>query len=157
MNPGLPGQSVFLFPIVQGRNMRLFMICRKLAPALILLLATAAFAANKASCTVAQAVTVGGHQISPGEYQFQWDGTGPSVSLNILSKGKLVTTVPARVVDENGTVDRTTMRMHENDDGTTTLRQIHFAGKKYVLVFGDEMAAAGSSASSDGKAAVSKP
>jgi hypothetical protein len=133
------------------------MICRKLVPALVLLLTTAAFAANKASCTVAQAVTVGGHQIAPGEYQFQWDGSGPSVSLNILSKGKLVTTVPARVVDENGTAERTTMRMRENDDGIATLKQIHFADKKYALVFGDETASAESSASGNGKAAVSKP
>jgi hypothetical protein len=122
-----------------------------------LLLSVAAFAANRASCTVAQAVTVGGHQLAAGEYQFQWDGSGPSVNLSILSKGKLVTSVPARVVEQTSAAERTTMRMRANDDGTTTINQIHFAGKKYALAFGDETAAAEASTPGAGKATVSKP
>jgi hypothetical protein len=121
-----------------------------------LLLAATAFASNRASCNVAQAVRIGGRQLTPGDYQFQWDGSGPSVSVNILSKGKLVTTVPARVIEQSSTADGTTLRMHANDDGTRTLSQIHFAGKKYALAFDDETANAESSTPGGGKAAARK-
>ncbi|PYX90971.1 MAG: hypothetical protein DMG67_11735 [Acidobacteria bacterium] len=79
----------------------MFKMFNKLLPGLVLLLATAVFAANKASCNVAEAVTVNGHRLAPGEYQFQWDGTGPNIDLSILSKGKLIATVPARLVEQS--------------------------------------------------------
>ena len=136
--------------------MKLFVLCKKLLPVAALLLATTAFAANKTSCKLAEAVTVNGHQLTPGDYEFQWDGSGPSVNLSISSKGKLVATVPAHVVEQPRSADKTTMRMRENNDGTRTLNQIHFAGKKYALAFGDD-SAAGPAAQNGGNANVSKP
>ena len=133
------------------------MMYRKLISAFILLLATTAFASNKASCTLAQTVTVSGHQLAPGEYQFQWEGTGPSINLNILSKGKLITTVPAQMVEQSSATEKTTMRMRENNDGSRSLSQINFAGKKYALTFGEDTAAIESPAPGNGKTATSKP
>ena len=67
--------------------MKLSVISKSLLPALALLLATTAFAANKGnkgSFEVVDPVTVSGHQLAPGQYKLTWDGTGSSVELMIL-------------------------------------------------------------------------
>jgi hypothetical protein len=134
------------------KDMKLSTMCKTLLAGLALLLATSAFAANnvnKGSFEVFEPITVSGHQLAPGQYKLHWDGTGSNVELMILSHGKLVATVPAQLVDlsqaerDNTTVSRT------NDDGSHSLTQIDFAGKKYALAFGDESAAT-TSASPDG-------
>jgi hypothetical protein len=132
--------------------MKLSMISKSLLPGLALLLATSAFAANKGntgSFEVFEPLTVSGHQLAAGQYKLTWDGTGSSVELMILSQGKLVATVPGHLIElsqaerDNATVSR------KNDDGSQSLTQIDFAGKKYALAFGDESAAT-ESASQDG-------
>src|SRR5271167_4421059 len=134
--------------------MKLSMIFRNLLPVLALLLATSAFAAdkaNKCSVKVFEPVTVSGHQLAPGEYKLKWNGTGPSVELSILSEGKLVATVPARLIElrESGWANAT--QVDNNEDGTRSLSQIDFAGKKYALAFGNESATAGSMSQDGGK------
>jgi hypothetical protein len=123
--------------------MKLSTMCKNLLPGLALLLATSAFAANnvnKGSFEVFEPLTVSGHQLAPGQYKLTWDGTGSSVELMILSQGKLVATVPAHLIElsqaerTNATVSR------KNDDGSQSLTQIDFAGKKYALALGDESA-----------------
>src|SRR5437016_14407213 len=104
----------------------MFKMFNKLLPGLVLLLATAVFAANKASCNVAEAVTVNGHRLAPGEYQFQWDGTGPNIDLSILSKGKLIATVPARLVEQSQAGDKNTMRRRGYDEGSRTPSHTYF-------------------------------
>jgi hypothetical protein len=134
------------------KDMKLSTMCKNLLPGLALLLATSAFAANnvnKGSFELFEPINVSGHQLAPGQYKLTWDGTGSNVELMILSHGKLVATVPAQLRDlsqaerDNATVSRT------NDDGSQSLTQIDFAGKKYALAFGDESAAT-TSASPDG-------
>jgi hypothetical protein len=126
------------------KDMKLSTMCKNLLPGLALLLATSAFAAsnvNKGSIEVLEPRTVSGHQLPPGQYKLHWDGTGSDVELMILSNGKLMATVPAQLLDlsqaerDNATVTRT------NDDGSQSLTQIDFAGKKYALAFGGESAA----------------
>ncbi|MGA8835030.1 MAG: hypothetical protein WB538_05305 [Candidatus Sulfotelmatobacter sp.] len=121
--------------------MKQSIISKSLLPALALLLATSAFAANKGnkgSLELFAPATVSGHQLAAGQYKLTWDGTGSSVELMILSQGKLVATVPAQLIQlsqaerDNATETRT------NDDGSQSLTKIDFAGKKYVLAFGDE-------------------
>jgi hypothetical protein len=135
-----------------SKDMKLSTMCKNLLPGLALLLATSAFAAsnvNKGSIEVLEPLTVSGHQLPPGQYKLQWDGTGSDAELMILSNGKLMATVPAQLLDlsqaerDNATVTRT------NDDGSQSLTQIDFVGKKYALAFGDESAAT-ASASPDG-------
>jgi hypothetical protein len=126
-----------------NRYMKLPTMCKNLLPGLALLLATSAFAAdnvNKGSFMVFEPLTVSGHQLAPGQYKLTWNGTGSSVELMILSRGKLVATVPAQLVElsQAGRNDATESR--KNDDGSRSLTQIDFAGKKYALAFGDQPA-----------------
>jgi len=132
--------------------MKLSSIGKNLLPGLALLLAASAFAANnadKGSFEVFEPLTVSGHQLAPGQYKLHWDGTGSNVELMILSNGKLVATVPAQLVDLNRAGHENATKSRTNDDGSQSLIQIEFAGKKYALAFGEESAAT-PSASPDG-------
>jgi len=116
-------------------------ISKTVLPALLLLLATSALAANKqnkGSIELDKPATIGGHQVAPGEYKLTWDGTGPNVDLMILSYGKLVATVPAHLIELDRPERNNGYEAHTNDDGSRTLKRIEFGGKKYALTFGDE-------------------
>jgi hypothetical protein len=123
--------------------MKLSMISKSLLPGLALLLATSAFAANKGnkgSLELFAPATVSGHQLVPGQYELTWDGTGSSVELMILSHGKLVATVPARLIELSQSERNNATELRTNGDGSQSLTKIDFAGKKYALAFGDESA-----------------
>jgi len=107
-----------------------------------LLLATSAFAANKGSLQVSDPVTVSGKQLAPGAYTVKWEGNGPNVELNILQGKKVVATMPARLIDLNRSADGDSAVVRKNDDGSRTLAEIRFAGKKYALALGNESAKA---------------
>ena len=124
--------------------MKLSMISKSLLPGLALLLATSAFAANKGnkgSLELLAPATVSGHQLAPGQYKLTWDGTGSSVELMILSHGKLVAAVPARLIELSQSERNNATELRTNGDGSQSLTKIDFAGKKYALAFGDQSAA----------------
>jgi len=116
-------------------------ISKTLLPVLGLLLATSAFAANKqnkGSIELDKPATISGHQLAPGEYKLIWDGTGPKVDLMISSHGTLVATVPARLVELSRPEPTNAYVAHTNADGSRSLTEIDFGGKKYALAFSDE-------------------
>ena len=111
---------------------------KTLLPALALLLATSAFAANrtnKGSINLDQPATIAGHQLARGEYKLTWDGTGPNVDVMIKSYGKLVATVPAHLIDVTHPEPTNSYLAHTNADGSQSLIEIDFGGKKYALSF----------------------
>jgi hypothetical protein len=133
--------------------MKLSTISKSLLPGLALLLATGAFAANnasKGSFKVFDPVTVNGHRLAPGQYKLMWAGTGPKVELMILSQGKVVATVPARLIELGQAGHDNATESHKNDDGSQSLTQIDFAGKKYALALGMESAATDSTSQGGG-------
>jgi hypothetical protein len=95
-------------------------------------------------------VTVNGHQLAPGQYKLTWAGAGPNVELMILSQGKVVATVPARLVELGQAGHDNATESHKNDDGSQFLTQIDFAGKKYELALGMESAATNSTSQGGG-------
>jgi hypothetical protein len=109
---------------------------------LALLLATSAFAANKGSLQVSDAVTVSGKSLAAGEYSVKWEGNGPNVELNIFQGKKVVATIPARLIGLDRSAAGNTAVVKRNGDGSRTLSEIRFAGKKYALALGDESAKA---------------
>lgn len=111
-------------------------ISKSLLFGLALLLATQVFAAEKASLTTYNAVTVGGKQLKPGDYNLRWDGAGPTVQLNVLRGKTVVLTVPAKMVDSPQEVDRTTYSYTTNPDGTKSLSRVQLKGKKSALEIG---------------------
>jgi hypothetical protein len=109
---------------------------------LALLLATGAFAAsNKGSVQLIDPATVSGKQLPAGDYSVKWDGSGPNVELSIMQGKKVVATTPARVIDLNQVPNSNSAVIKSNDDGSKSLSEIHFSGKKYALAIGQETAA----------------
>ena len=105
---------------------------------LALLLATSAFAASKGSLQVSDPVTVSGKQLAAGDYTVKWQGKGPNVELNILQGKNVVATVPARLIDLDRSSDSNAAVTKLNGDGSKSLSEIRFSGKKYALAIGEE-------------------
>jgi hypothetical protein len=119
---------------------------------LALLLATSAFAAsNKGSMQLLDPVTVSGKQLPAGDYSVKWDGSGPNVELSILRGSKVVATTPARLIDLNQKTNGDAAVVKNNDDGSKSLSEIRFGGKKYALAIGQETASMEGSGSSSAK------
>jgi hypothetical protein len=124
-------------------------ISKGLLLGLALLLATSALAAtNKGSVQLQDSVTVSGKQLRAGEYSVKWDGSGPNVELSILKGNKVVATTPARLIDLNEKSNRDAAVVQNNGDGSKSLAEIHFSGKKYALAIGSESASMDGSGSS---------
>ena len=127
----------------KGNELKLSTISKNVLPGLALFLATSAFAANnvnKGSFEAFEPLTVSGHQLAAGQYKLTWTGTGSNVELMILSQGKVVATVPAHLIELGQAGHDNATESHKNDDGSQSLTQIDFAGKKYALAFGMESA-----------------
>jgi hypothetical protein len=124
-------------------------ISKGLLLGLALLLATSVFgAANKGSVQFPDPVTVSGKQLPAGDYSVKWDGNGPNVELNILKGNKVVATTPARLIDLSEKPGSDAAVVRRNDDGSRSLSEIHFGGKKYALAIGSESASMDASGSS---------
>ncbi len=123
--------------------MRVGRIFKGLLLGLAVLLATSAFASNKGSMQLLDAVTVGGAQLAPGDYSLKWDGNGPSVQLSILKGSKVVATTPARLIDLDQKPNGDVAVVKTNGDGSKSLAEIHFYGKKSALAIGSESAMMG--------------
>lgn len=131
--------------------MKLSMISKSVLPGLALLLAASAFAANKpnkGSLDVSEPVTVSGQQLKPGEYKLKWEGAGSDVQVMIWSQGALVATVPAHVTDLGKAERSNGYESRRNDDGSQTVTQVSFGGKKYALSFDNASPGSGSPAGS---------
>jgi len=123
--------------------MKLSKIVKITLPGMALLLTTGAFAANqanKASLNLYERVTVSEHRLTPGKYELRWSGAGPNIDLSIVSQGKIVATVPARLIEVSSKSRYNATAERKRDDGTESLTQINFAGKHYALAFDNEAA-----------------
>jgi hypothetical protein len=109
------------------------------------LLATSAFAANKASFRLMQPTQVAGKQLPAGNYNVQWEGSGDNVQLNIMRGKNQVASTTAKVVSIPSAAPNDSALINNNPDGSRTLAQIRFHGKAFALDLTGEGAGAGSS------------
>lgn len=121
--------------------MKVSKIFKALFLGLPLLAATSALAGNKDSLKLSEPVTINGTKLDVGDYQLKWDGAGPAVELQIIKSHKVVVTVPARFVELSRPGDKSTYVTRMAEDGTVSLSEIRFPGKKYLLAIGPEAGA----------------
>jgi hypothetical protein len=116
---------------------------------LTLLLATSLFAAsNKGSLQTMSDVTVSGKTLPAGNYSLQWEGTGSNVQVNILKGKTVVASTPAHLVDLSQSASSDSAVIRNNDDGSKSLAEVRFGGKKYALQIGGEAGTAEAAGSS---------
>jgi hypothetical protein len=117
-------------------NTRFATVSKSLFMGLALLVATSAFAGTKGSVQLHYLTNVNGTKLKPGEYKLEWEGTGSNVEVSIINGKNVVAKVPARVVDLSAPSENTAAVVKHNDDGSTDLEGVRFAGKKYSLELG---------------------
>jgi hypothetical protein len=108
---------------------------------LAVLLATGAFASNKGTLTLQEAVQVNGQQLPAGEYQVRWDGTGSNVEVSFMQGKKEVAKAAAKVVDLK-TAYGYDSSVVDHSSGTASLSEIRFANKKTALAIGTDASSA---------------
>jgi hypothetical protein len=108
-----------------------------------LLMSTSALAANanKGALKVSEPVMVNGTKLATGDYQVSWEGTGADVEVNISRSNKVVATLPAHLVELSRPAHDSSYTTRRQEDGTASVIEIHFSGKKYKLEVGQEAAA----------------
>ena len=102
-----------------------------------LLLTASAFAGSE---THKASMQVNGSQLAAGQYQVQWEGAGPNVELSIKQGNKVVATAPARLLTLNDKTSNDAVVTNKNTDGSRSVSEIRFAGKKFALTLGNESA-----------------
>jgi hypothetical protein len=110
-----------------------------------LLLASSAFAANKGSLNISEPVNISGTQLAAGSYSVHWEGNGPNVELKIMRGKQVVASSPARLVDLSSAPNNDAAVFKSNGDGSRSLSEIRFYGKKQALAIGSESADSGDS------------
>lgn len=128
--------------------MKLSNVSGSLLLVLSLVVATSALAANSGSMEISSAAMVNGKQLSAGAYQLKWDGSSPEVQVNILKGRTVVATVPARLIDLKQSPSANAVVMTKNADGSRSVSEVRFGGKKYALALGgDSVVSEGNEAS----------
>ena len=122
-DPKLAGEG----SIMRSRNYQTVLL------AMVLMLAASAFAANKGGFQLNNTVMVNGTQLEAGNYSVTWDGAGPDVQLNILKGHKVVAHTAAKVVPMEQAPGNNQAVVERNSDGTASLKEIRFGGKKFAL------------------------
>ena len=115
--------------------MKLTNLAKTVVLGLAVLLASSAVASNRGTLQVRESFEVNGQQLSPGEYQVRWDGTGSTVEVSFLKNNKEVAKTSAKVV----TVDKaynSDSALIDHSNGKTTISELRFAGKKFALELG---------------------
>jgi len=117
--------------------MKFATVSKSLVVGLALTLASSAFAASKANLTLNNPTSINGTRLKAGDYKLEWDGSGPNVEVSILQGKKVVTKVPAKIVDLEKAPSNDAALLKQNGDGSTTLAGVRFQGKKYALELGE--------------------
>jgi hypothetical protein len=98
-----------------------------------LVLASAAFAGEKASVKLYDDVKVNGKTLPAGKYDLSWEGSGANVQLSIYQGKETIATLPAQIEATNSAPTSTGYSTKKEDDGSRSLTNVFFAGKKYTL------------------------
>jgi hypothetical protein len=117
--------------------MKFATVSKSLVLGLALTLASTAFAASKANLTLNNPTSINGTKLKAGDYKLEWDGSGPNVEVSIMQGKKVVTKVPAKIVDLDKAPNNDAALLKQNGDGSTTLSGARFQGKKYALELGE--------------------
>lgn len=114
-----------------------------------LLLASAAFAGEKASVKVYEDVKISGKTLAPGKYELAWEGNGSNVQVSIRQDGTTVATVPATVEKAKSAPAATGYSTKKESDGGKEITSVFFAGKKVILNLDQQAAAASAQSASN--------
>jgi len=114
------------------------------------LLATAAFAGEKATVRVYENVKVNGTTLAPGKYEVAWEGTGATVQVSIRQGANTIATIPAAIESAKAAPAGTGYSTKTDGDGSKSVTSLFFAGKKVSLNLDQQAVASAQSAGNQG-------
>lgn len=112
----------------------------KLAALLALFLVPAAFAGGSSQLTLSKNISVNGKDVRAGNYKVKWQGTGDMVDVSFTQGKHVLATAPGHVVALDRAPSDDTLVYQQNADGTQSLSEIRFGGKRFALVLGEQNA-----------------
>jgi hypothetical protein len=115
--------------------MKLNNLAKTVVLGLAVLLASSAFASNKATLQVREPFEVNGQQLSAGEYQLRWDGTGSNVEVSFLQGKKEVAKTSGKIIEIPKAYGYDSAVL-DHASGKATVSEVRIAGKKYALALG---------------------
>ena len=116
-------------------NVALNSLAKTVVLGLAVLLASSAFASNKATLEVREAIEINGQQLPAGAYQLRWEGTGSNVEVSFMQGKKEVAKTSGKIVELNKAYDYDSAVV-DHAGGKATVSEVRFAGKKYALAIG---------------------
>jgi hypothetical protein len=124
-------------------HMKVSRIFKSLLLSQTLLIATSVLAANanNGALKVSAPVSVNGTTLAIGDYQVNWEGTGADVEVNISKSNKVIVTLPGHLIELDRPAHDSSYTTNQSEDGSATLIEIDFRGKKYKLAVGQDAAA----------------
>lgn len=104
--------------------------------AIVMLLASSAFAQSKRSVELSRPVMLNGTELKPGGYNIRWSGTGPDVEVSLRRGRKVLATMPARLstMEKASAYDAVVTRQNGTD--VNTLAGFRFRGKTMAIDLG---------------------
>ncbi len=107
-----------------------------------LLFAVGAFAQEHSTINLTDKINVQGTELTPGRYDFQWEGSGSAVQVSIRKGKETLVTVPATLVAKEKANVAGGYGAKIESDGTRSLSAIYPSGKKVGLEIGQKQASA---------------
>ena len=122
------------------------MTCKGVLVSALVLMAVSAWAESKGSLGLQHPTNVAGKTLATGDYTVRWDGQGDQVDVKIYKGKNVVASVPARIVQLSSPAGSNSAVVSNDSNGTSSLAEIRFGGKKMAL----RIAGDGSGSSSSG-------
>ena len=108
-----------------------------MAMAILLTASLWAAAASSRTLSFRTAVSLNGSEMKPGFYEVEWVTHSPEATVTFRRNGEVVATAPGKMVERETKAPADAVVYTNNADGTHTLKELRFAGKKQALVFGE--------------------
>ena len=100
-----------------------------------LALAFSASANNSKTLSFRTEVTLNGSKLPAGFYELSWVTRSPEATVTFVKAGQVMATALGKFVERDTKYSADAVVYTNNADGTHTLLEIRFAGRKQALVF----------------------
>jgi hypothetical protein len=90
---------------------------------------------HSGSIELLEKATLNGKELPAGEYKVTWDGDGGDVKVTVSSGHTVVAEARGRLEESKVRSDANQAVSKRDGSGAMVLTELHFAGKKEVLIF----------------------
>lgn len=101
----------------------------------MLALGTSAWANNGKTLSFRTEVTLNGSKLPSGFYEISWVSHSPEATVTFVKAGHVMVTAMGKWVDRDVKYNADAVVYSNNPDGSHTLLEVRFAGRKQALVF----------------------